>query len=158
MLLEYLQNNSMSFEFEDLQVCPHTVSPNYHTIIKNPNLQKKHQIKIILKPKEDITMIYLDNLQIFILMRVIDEIDYFITFILDSRKEFIDEFSKKHQELRALMEVSSRIKKNKINQKSLSKTVLNLRDIQLIMPRHSRSDAFLKMEVKSGELTISKLV
>ncbi len=147
----------MEICFEDLNVCPHSVTPKYQSIIKNPNVQKKHVIKIRLKPQENKTDIDLGNLEIFILLRVIDEIDYFITSISENSKAFADALAKDHDEIRALFLVRDKNKKNKASEKRPSKTILNLTDIDFIFPRHSKSDAHLRAKIGTGQITFGTL-
>lgn len=70
-------------------------------------------IKIIFKPAEDSTIIELGNLQLFLLMRVIDEIDYFFDSISKSQKDFIENLKADSPEMRGYYRVKEQQKKDK---------------------------------------------
>jgi hypothetical protein len=135
---------------------PHSVILAYKSIIQTKDLQKKHTLKIIFKPKESLTEIYLENFVFYILMRVIDEIVYFIDSIVEGKKAFVAEICRDSEEMQAYYEIKKQHKMLKRSQKSDSRTKLILKDVEMVMPRTSRSNDFVRFRAEDGEVTISR--
>jgi hypothetical protein len=155
LFLEYKQNSSLEATFKDFQVCPHSVIPKYQTIIKNPNVQNKQIIGVEFRSQEDTTVVKLGNLQIFILMRVIDEIESFTDTITDEKNLFVAKLAEIHPEMDALLRIIKEQKKKKTAEKSTSKTKIELENIDVIFPRHSKSEAYVRFHIPKGELVFS---
>lgn len=153
--LNFQENRGFEIGFENLQMSPHSVILSYKSIIQTKDLQKKHVLKIFFKPKESLTEIYLENFMFYILMRVIDEITYFIDCIVDGKKTFAEEISKDSEEMKTYYEIKKHHNFLKRILKSDSKTKLIIKDIEIIMPRTSRSNDFVRFKAEEGEVTIS---
>lgn len=157
LTLQFQENKGFEIGFENLQMSPHSVILAYKSIIQTKDVQKKHTLKILFKPKLSLTEIHLENFVFYILMRVIDEIVYFIDCVVDDKKAFAEFIARDSEEMKAYYEIK---KKHKIRNRSTnsdSKIKLITKDIEIVMPRSSRSNDFVRFKATEGEVTISRL-
>lgn len=155
--MEYQSNKGIDVGFENLQICPHSVIQQYMTIIKHSNVSKKHTVRITFAPQEHKTMIHINNTEAIVIMRVIDEIIYFFDTIKETKKVFVTKIANDSKEMQMIYRV---MKKHKKIQKAAhrdSQTVFKLEDVDIIMPRHSQSEAYIRFKVREANLTISTL-
>lgn len=156
-ICETKSNGSMEITCEDLQLCPHSVMKDYQSVVQSTNIQQKQEIKFTLNQTSDKFTIFLKNTQIFVLARMIDEINYFSDLIKEQSEEFKKYISRGNLDLVAARNLEVEEKRRGKNEVSKFKTILIFEDVILVNPRNSRSNASLKLKIKSAELEISRL-
>jgi hypothetical protein len=151
------EKRGLEIGFENLQMSPHSVILPYKSIIQTKDVQKKHTLRIVFRPGLSRTEVYLENFEFFILMRVLEEIMYFVDCITDSKKQFAEEIAKDSEEMQAFYDIKKQHKILKRSMKSESEVKLILKDIEIVMPRGSRSNDYVRFQVEEAEITISRL-
>lgn len=149
-------NGSMEITCEELQLCPHSVMKDYQSVIQSANIQLKQEIKFTLNQTSDKFTIFLKNTQIFVLSRMIDEIIYFSDVIKEQSEDFKKYISRGNLDLVAARNLEVEEKRRGKNEVSKFKTILIFQDVTLVNPRNSKSNASLKLKIKSAELVIGR--